>query len=84
MTELQAVALYAGLNFYADGMLQHDDHVGQLLNTLDELEIADNTIVIYTSDQGFFLGEPVPGSEFAQHWLSKAKVIDQEVIDQVS
>ena len=37
-----------------------------------------------TAMQGFFLGEPVPGSEFAQHWLSKAKVIDQEVIDQVS
>lgn len=42
----------SGLNFYADGMLQHDDHVGQLLNTLDEMEIADNTIVVYTSDNG--------------------------------
>ncbi len=42
----------SGLNFYADGMLQHDDHVGQLLNTLDEMGIADNTIVIYTSDNG--------------------------------
>ena len=42
----------SGLNFYADGMLQHDDHVGQLLNTLDELGIAHNTIVIYTGDNG--------------------------------
>jgi len=42
----------SGLNFYADGMLQHDDHVGQLLNTLDEMGIADNTIVVYTSDNG--------------------------------
>lgn len=42
----------SGLNFYADGMLQHDNHVGQLLDKLDELGIADNTIVIYTTDNG--------------------------------
>jgi len=34
-----------------------DDNVGRLLNYLDEINIADNTVVIYTSDQGFFLGE---------------------------
>ncbi|WP_454855215.1 sulfatase family protein [Rhizobium binxianense] len=34
-----------------------DDNVGRLLDYLDEAGIADNTIVIYTSDQGFFLGE---------------------------
>jgi len=42
----------SGLNFYADGMLQHDNHVGQLLDKLDELGIAENTIVIYTTDNG--------------------------------
>ncbi len=42
----------SGLNFYADGMLQHDHNVGQLLNKLDDLGIADNTIVIYTGDNG--------------------------------
>ena len=42
----------SGLNFYADGMLQHDHHVGQLLNKLDDLGIADNTIVLYTGDNG--------------------------------
>ena len=42
----------SGLNFYADGMLQHDFHVGQLLAKLDELGIADNTIVLYTGDNG--------------------------------
>ena len=42
----------SGLNFYADGMLQHDDHVGQLLNALDEMGITDDTIVVYTSDNG--------------------------------
>lgn len=41
-----------GLNFYADGMVQHDDQVGQLLKMLDDLKIADNTIVIYTTDNG--------------------------------
>ena len=34
-----------------------DDNVGRLLDYLDEAGKADNTIVIYTSDQGFFLGE---------------------------
>lgn len=34
-----------------------DESVGRLLDYLDEEGIADNTIVIYTSDQGFFLGE---------------------------
>jgi arylsulfatase A-like enzyme len=34
-----------------------DDNLGRLLDRLDELELSDNTIVIYTSDQGFFLGE---------------------------
>ena len=42
----------SGLNYYADGMLQHDNHVGQLLTKLDDLGIADNTIVIYTTDNG--------------------------------
>jgi len=42
----------SGLNFYADGMLQHDSHVGKLLDKLDQLGIADNTIVIYTTDNG--------------------------------
>lgn len=41
-----------GLGLYADGMMEHDDHVGQLLNLLDELQIADNTIVVYTCDNG--------------------------------
>ncbi|WP_422417023.1 arylsulfatase [Pseudomonas sp. GZD-222] len=39
-------------NDYADGMLEHDGDVGKLLQTLDELKIADNTIVVYTTDNG--------------------------------
>lgn len=34
-----------------------DDNVGRLLDYLDESGIRDNTLVIYTSDQGFFLGD---------------------------
>jgi arylsulfatase A-like enzyme len=34
-----------------------DDSVGRVLATLDEMRLARNTIVIYTSDQGFFLGD---------------------------
>ncbi|MCY1285391.1 choline-sulfatase [compost metagenome] len=41
-----------GVGLYPDGMLEHDDHVGQLLKKLDELGIADNTIVVYTTDNG--------------------------------
>ncbi len=41
-----------GLGIYADGMVEHDGHVGELLNLLDDLKITDNTIVIYTSDNG--------------------------------
>ncbi len=34
-----------------------DDGVGEVLDYLDESGLAENTIVIYTSDQGFYLGE---------------------------
>jgi arylsulfatase len=39
-------------NEYADGMLEHDGDVGKLLKALDDLKIADNTIVVYTTDNG--------------------------------
>jgi arylsulfatase len=41
-----------GLGLEADGMVEHDGMVGQLLKQLDELGIADNTVVIYTTDNG--------------------------------
>ncbi len=37
---------------YIDGMIEHDDTIGTLLNCLDELGIADNTIVVYSTDNG--------------------------------
>ncbi|OLS59717.1 arylsulfatase [Pseudomonas putida] len=39
-------------NEYADGMLEHDGDVGKLLKTLDDLKITENTIVVYTTDNG--------------------------------
>jgi arylsulfatase len=41
-----------GQGLYADGMTEHDGHVGQLLKKLDDLGIADNTIVMYSTDNG--------------------------------
>ncbi|MBW0148490.1 arylsulfatase [Marinobacter arenosus] len=42
----------SGQGFYNDGMVEHDNHVGELLAKLDELGVADNTIVLYTTDNG--------------------------------
>ncbi|BES71347.1 arylsulfatase [Marinobacter nanhaiticus D15-8W] len=41
-----------GVGLYPDGMVEHDKQVGQLLEKLDELGIADNTVVIYSTDNG--------------------------------
>jgi arylsulfatase A-like enzyme len=41
-----------GIGIYPDGMVEHDGHVGQLLKKLDNLGIADNTIVMYSTDNG--------------------------------
>src|SRR4029077_4643473 len=39
-------------NEYADGMIEHDGDVGKLLKTLDDHHIANDTIVLYTTDNG--------------------------------
>jgi len=41
-----------GQGIYADGMVEHDLQVGELLDKLDALGIADNTIVMYSTDNG--------------------------------
>jgi arylsulfatase A-like enzyme len=41
-----------GLGVYPDGMVEHDAMVGELLDKLEELGIADNTIVMYSTDNG--------------------------------
>ena len=42
----------SGQDEYSDGMVEHDMHVGQLLDLLDELGITENTIVLYSTDNG--------------------------------
>jgi len=41
-----------GLGIYPDGMVEHDALVGEVLKTLDDLGLADNTIVMYSTDNG--------------------------------
>ena len=63
-----------GLGIYADGMVEHDAMVGQLLAKLDELGIADNAMVMYSTDNGAeFFSWPDGGttmfkSEKATQW----------------
>lgn len=42
----------SGQDEYSDGMVEHDRHIGLFLDKLDELGIADNTIVFYSTDNG--------------------------------
>jgi arylsulfatase len=41
-----------GLGVYPDGMVEHDGHVGQILDKLKELGLDENTIVMYSTDNG--------------------------------
>jgi len=43
-------SLQARRQRYVDGMLEHDDTIGTLLKALDDMGIANNTIVVYSSD----------------------------------
>jgi arylsulfatase A-like enzyme len=45
------------LQDYLGCILSVDENVGRILEYLDREDLAENTVVIYTSDQGFFLGE---------------------------
>ncbi|EWS79796.1 sulfatase [Brachybacterium phenoliresistens] len=48
-----------------------DDNVGRLLDHLEERGLAENTLVVYTSDQGFFLGD--------HGWFDKRLMYDQSL-----
>lgn len=48
-----------------------DDNVGRVLDYLDETGLAENTIVVYTSDQGFFLGD--------HGWYDKRLMYDESL-----
>ena len=52
-THLKAAAQgKTGLGVYPDGMVEHDGMVGELLKLVDDLGIADDTVVVYTTDNG--------------------------------
>jgi arylsulfatase len=48
----EGVAGKTGLGIYADGMVEHDRQIGELLAQLKDLGIEDNTIVMYSTDNG--------------------------------
>ncbi len=47
-----ATKISTDMDLFGHGFIEHDGHVGELLDYMDELGIADNTIVIYTTDNG--------------------------------
>jgi arylsulfatase A-like enzyme len=73
-----------------------DDNVGRLLDALDELKLADDTVVVYSSDNGYFLGERGLGDKRALYeegiripfivryprLFPKGKLVDELVINQ--
>jgi arylsulfatase len=65
---------------YADGMIEHDAHVGKLLKAVDDLKIADDTIVLYTTDNGPHMNSWPDGamtpfrSEKATNWEGAFRV----------
>jgi arylsulfatase A-like enzyme len=56
-----------GIGLYPDGMVEHDKMVGELLKQLDDLGIADNTIVIYGTDNGAETGTWPDGGTTPYH-----------------
>jgi arylsulfatase len=51
-THVKADRRHKGNDEYTDGMIEHDMHVGELLKLIDDLGLADNTIVQYSTDNG--------------------------------
>ncbi len=51
-THVRADHRTSGLGEYADGMIEHDEQVGKLLDFLDQSKLTDDTIVLYTTDNG--------------------------------
>jgi arylsulfatase A-like enzyme len=60
------------LQDYLASISMVDDNVGRLLDYLDETGQAENTIVVYTSDQGFYLGE--------HGWFDKRFIYDESFL----
>lgn len=47
-----ATPISTDMDLFGSGLMEHDGHVGELLDYLEELGVDDNTIVIYTTDNG--------------------------------
>jgi arylsulfatase A-like enzyme len=56
-----------GVGIYPDGMVEHDTMVGEMLKKLDDMGIADNTIVIYGTDNGAETGTWPDGGTTPYH-----------------
>jgi arylsulfatase A-like enzyme len=73
-----------------------DENLARLLDALDELELADDTVVVYTSDNGYFLGERGLGDKRALYeeglripfivryprLFPKGRIVDEMIINQ--
>ena len=66
----RAFAGKSGLSSYGDFCMETDWAVGEVLKTLDELGIADNTIVIFTADNGTSPGSKFENSQAKGHYSS--------------
>jgi arylsulfatase len=51
-THVKTDRRHKGNDEYTDGMIEHDMHVGELLKLLDDLGVANNTVVQYSTDNG--------------------------------
>ena len=51
-THVQEKNRTSGLGEYADGMIEHDMQIGMLLDKVEDLGIDENTIIVYTTDNG--------------------------------
>ena len=64
-----------GIGLYPDGMVEHDDLVGEVLKKLDDLGIADNTIVVYGTDNCAETGTWPDGGTTPYHGEKDALIV---------
>jgi arylsulfatase A len=57
----------SGISPYADFVMQTDDAVGQILRALDESKLAENTLIVFTSDNGCSPAADIPALEKVGH-----------------
>ncbi|CAA6689523.1 MULTISPECIES: arylsulfatase [unclassified Lentimonas] len=60
----------SGLNKHADFVMQTDDGVGQIMAALDKHDLTDNTLVIFSADNGTSKGARIPELAAKGHWVS--------------